>query len=454
MKTYRLTLFLLPAALALAQNPPERMAPAEGLAQGTLQLSLKRAVEIALTPEGSPRVALAQQMVKQAETRVTESRSAFLPTLDGSVGERNQTVNLRAFGLNFQLPFGVTIPALAGPFTVFDARASVQQSVFSFADIRRYQATRAAVEASHADLDSTRNQVSDQVARAYLACLRAQTALETAQANVDLSTALERLATSQKNAGTGTGIEVTRAQVQLANDRQHLLVAENDRRRAVLELLRAMGLNLDAPVEFTDRLRYVPVNVSELEESLKTAREGRAELKAQQRREDSARLSYSSVAAERLPSLGAFGDYGDIGLQMNSARPTREYGIQLKVPVFDGFRRDARRAESYSQYQQEKIRTRDLMQQIELEVRLALDSLRSAQAQVETAREGLILAQNELAQAQRRYQAGVANSIEVTDAQTRLSRAEDNQIAALYNYNLARIDLAAATGTISQYVNQ
>jgi outer membrane protein TolC len=89
-----------------------------------------------------------------------------------------------------------------------------------------------------------------------------------------------------------------------------------------------------------------------------------------------------------------------------------------------------------------------LRDQIELDVRLALDSLRSADAQVKAAEEGLKLAQNELAQAQRRYKAGVTSSIEVTDAQTRLQRALDNRINALYNYNVARIDLGTAMGTI------
>jgi outer membrane protein TolC len=424
-------------------------------AQGTLQLSLKRAVEIAVTPEGSARVALAQQSVKQAETKVTEARSAFLPTIDGSVQERNETFNLQTIGINFSLPlFGFSVPSLVGPFTIFDARASAEQSVFNYSDIKKYQASRLSLAATNADLETTRNQVSDQVARGYAVCLRAEADLASARANVELSQALERLANSQKNAGTGTGIEVTRAQVQLANDRQRLIVSENDRQRAVLELLRAMGLNLDVAVEFSDKLSYAPVNVADLEVSLKTAKEDRSELKAQQRREDSAKVSYNAVTAERLPTVGAFGDYGSTGLQINNARPTRTVGINLKVPVFDGFRREARRAESYSQYKQETIRTRDLLQQIELEVRLALDSLRSAQAQVETARDGLGLSQNELAQAQRRYQAGVTNSIEVTDAQTRLIRAEDNQIAALYAYEVARIDLATATGTIGEFVNQ
>ena len=106
------------------------------------------------------------------------------------------------------------------------------------------------------------------------------------------------------------------------------------------------------------------------------------------------------------------------------------------------------------QYRQEQTRTRDLEQQVELDVRLAFDSINSAATEVATAREGEDLSQRELAQAKRRYQAGVANSLEVTDAQTRLDRARDNLINALYDYNVARIDLATATGQIQEYVNQ
>lgn len=129
-------------------------------------------------------------------------------------------------------------------------------------------------------------------------------------------------------------------------------------------------------------------------------------------------------------------------------------GVTLKVPVFDGFRRQARREDGFSQLKQEQIRTRDLGQQIELQVRLAVENLRSAKAEVDSARDGLGLAENELAQARRRYEAGVATSVEVTDAQTRLQRARDNQVAALYDYNVARLDLATATGTIGDYINQ
>jgi len=78
--------------------------------------------------------------------------------------------------------------------------------------------------------------------------------------------------------------------------------------------------------------------------------------------------------------------------------------------------------------------------------------LKSAEDQVKVAREGLALADRELTQARRRYDAGVTNSLEVTDAQTRLERARDNETQALYNYNVARIDLAQAMGNMRRSI--
>jgi outer membrane protein TolC len=213
-----------------------------------------------------------------------------------------------------------------------------------------------------------------------------------------------------------------------------------------------MGLRLDTAVELTDRLRFIPVDTVAIEQALPEALKARADYRTQQEREHSAGLNSSAVRYERLPSVAAFADYGAIGPGFDAALPTRTYGISVRVPVFDGGRRDARRAEAQSLYRQEKLRTNDLKEQIELDIRLALDSLHSAEDQVKVAQDGLALAENESAQARRRYDAGVASSLEVTDAQTRLERARDNQIAALFNYSLARIDLGQALGTIRKMI--
>jgi outer membrane protein len=433
--------------------------PADAAAENVLPLSMKRAIQIALAPEGSPRIALAQESINLAQEQIKDARAALLPDIESSVVEHRQTSNLKAFGFNFAFPVipGVpafSLPDIVGPFSVFDARATATQSIFDLAAIKRYQASKVNVDSLKWDFDAAKNQVAEQVARAYVAALRAGAALETAQANIDLSNALLKLAQTQKQAGTGTGIEEVRAQVQLANDRQRLAVAENDRRKAGLNLMRTMGLKLESTIQLTDKLEYAPVDLGTMDEALVAARKSRAELKAQHNREQYAQMTYVATRAERLPSVGASADYGAIGLTPANALGTYSYGVSVKVPIFNGGRREARAAEASVQHRQEEIRSHDLEQQVELEVRLAFDSISSAATQVTTAREGVDLSERELEQARRRYSAGVTNSIEVTDAQTRLDRARDNLIAALYNYNVARIDLATATGKIQEYVNQ
>jgi outer membrane protein len=418
-----------------------------------LELSMKRAVEIATSLEGNTNIQLSGEALKQARARSAQARASLLPDLEGALSDQNVTRNLNAVGIRVSVPVpGFNFPTFVGPFNIMDARVTGSQSVFDFSSIRRFQASRVGVAAAKSDVDTTEEQVAGRVARAYLAAVRADAEVETAEANVALSQAVQKQAENQKQAGTGTGIEITRARVQLSADRQQLLVAQNARRRTHLELMRAMGIRLDTELALSDKLTYVPVDAVTIEQAKARALGDRPDYKAQQEREATARLSASATKMERMPSVAAFGDYGTNGTGFSNSVPTRTYGISLRVPIFDGGRRDARRAESESQYHSEKIRTNDIKDQIELDVRLALDGLSSAEEQVKVAREGLELAENELTQARRRYDAGVAINLEVTDAQTRLERARENQTAALYNHNLSRIELAQAMGMVRKAI--
>ena len=472
--------FLLPLLLTVpllctaGESAPDR---------GPLQLTLKRAVELALSPEGSTYIQLSDENLRQAKSRSNEVRSALLPDIETQAAQTTAMRSLAALGLDLAatdtllgaaksppactatpLICGVLntaeapllgdiaakIPRVVGPVNSVDIRARMTQSVFDFSNIRRYQSSRAAYRAAKSDRNNTDNSVSAAVAKAYLAALRANADVEAYQANVGLAEAVLKQAENQKNAGTGTGIEVTRASVQLSNERQRLLVVENERSRTHLQLLRVMGLNLATELELTDKLSYEPLDAITVEQAEGKAWKNRPDVKAQAEREAAARLNANAVKAERLPNLVAYADYGTTGVNGDTVAllPTRDYGVALRVPIFDGGRRDAHRAETASQFRQERVRTNDLHEQIELEVRMALDSLHSAEEQAKVAEAGFALAQSEFTQARRRYEAGVASSLEVTDAQTRLERARNNRIAALFNHNVARIDLGQATGTI------
>jgi outer membrane protein len=440
------SLIVLTAGMLAAQG---------GAPRGPLQLSLKRAVELATAPEGSAKVQLSGEALDQAQARSQQARAALLPNLDAALVGENQTRNLAALGINLAIPIpGFNFPTVVGPYNTVDARVTGTQSIFDFSSIRRYQASKLGVSAAKSDVEAAQEQVAAQVARAYLAALRADTDVETARANVTLSEAVLVQSENQKAAGTGTGIEITRSRVLLANDRQRLLVAENARRATRLQLLRAMGMRLDIELELTDRLQYVPVDAVTVQQARAQALKERPDLQSQQERESNARLSASATKLERLPTVTAFGDFGSIGAGFTDTLRTRTYGFSVRLPVFDGGRREARRAESTSQYRAEKVKTNDLKEQIELDVRLALDGLNSADEQIKVAREGLELAENEMTQARRRYDAGVSGGLEVTDAQTRLARARDNQTAAVYGYNLAKLDLAQAMGSVRSTVER
>lgn len=429
------------------------LGPLVALASGCLllgqelgTLSMEGAIRTALSTDGSAQVALGEEAVKQALSRKDLARSALLPHLSGTIQERRATVNLEAMGIRFRglLP----IPAKVGPFSTFDARASLQQRIVDFGSLGRLRAAGKGVETAEIQLENVKDTVAAAVAVAYLEVSRARASVESADAAVALAEELADLARSMKSAGTGTRVEVTRAAVQLADQQQRRLTAVNEQEKARLRLLRVMGLDLATRFEVERMAGSAGAAYPEVENPLAEALRWRTDYRAQQVLEESARLSYRAVRAERYPTLSGFADYGSIGPTPGDAIPTWTMGLAVDIPVFDGGAVDARRGEAASRYRTEQLKTRELARQIELEVRTALHDLSVAQDQVAVADGGLDLARQELDQARRRYASGVATSLEVTDAQSRLKRAEENRISALFQYNLARISLADASGTL------
>jgi len=479
MRRFFLATLLLAIPLALC---------AEDAAQrGPLRLTLKRAVEIATSPEGNTYIQLSDENVKQAKYRSQEARSALLPDIEGQAEQITAMKSLAALGLDLatnQTLVGAenaiiancdgvgnclalaktetntlneiinNIPRVVGPFNSVDVRAHATQSVVDISSIRRYQASKAAMRATADDRGNTDESVSATVAKAYLNALRANADVEASQANVALAEAVLKQSENQKVAGTGTGIDVTRAKVQLSNEKQHLLAAQNDRNKSYLQLLRVMGMSLDTELDLADKLSYQPTDPITVEQARAEAFKNRPDLKAEAEREAAARLNANSVKSERLPSLYFYGDYGTTGTNGDivSLLPTRDYGLSLRVPIFDGGRRDARRAEAASQLRQERTKSADLREQIELDIRTSLDNLHNADEQLQVAEEGLTLSESELTQSRRRFEAGFASNLEVTDAQTKLERARDNRIDALFGYNVARVDLGQAMGNVRRMI--
>ena len=419
------------------RNPPE------------LKLSLREAIQAAI--DNNVNVRLLKERIAAAQSQANTSLGALLPNVAGHLNGRNQTVNLAAFGLPSDRLAGLGLTrSVTDPFEVYDARATLVQNIFSLSLIQRWRAARTGVDVATLEAEVTRRDVMAMVGLLYIEALRADEAVKARQADIELSQQLLKLARDRRVAGIATGLDVTREEVQLENNKQRLLVSQNEQESARLNLIRALGIAFDVRLMLTDELKFIPPEPLRTEEALTVAREQRVELRAQESRQRLAALSLSSVTSERIPSLSLTGDYGWIGLKPEDALATRSIGLTFSIPIFDGGQREGRISETRSRVRQESIRMKDVSDQVTLEVRNALLTLESSTQQVSVSEKGLELALKELTFARDRFTAGLTTNIEVTNAQTSVARARDNQIEALFRFNASRINLARAKGEIEK----
>jgi len=429
--------------------PTMSMAEERSQAPPELRLSLHDAIQAAI--DNNVNVRLLRERIAAAQSAANTSLGALLPNVSGYATGRNQTVNLAAFGIPQDRLGALGVPGgVTQPFDVYDARASLVQNVFSLSLIQRWRAARTGVDVASLEAEVTKRDVMATTGLLYMEAIRVEAAVRARQADIELSQQLLKLAQDRKKAGVATGLDVTREEVQMENTRQRLLVAQNDQESAKLNVIRALGIDFDVRLILTDELALINVVPQSPADALLAAHENRTELKAQLTRQKLASLSLSSVTNERVPSLSLNGDYGWVGLKPEDAFATRSVGLMLSVPIFDGGQREGRISENRSRVRQESIRMQDVSDQITLEVRNALLTLDSSTQQVAVAEKGIELAMKELTFARDRYAAGLATNIEVTNAQTSVARARDNQIEALFRFNASRINLARAKGEIEQ----
>jgi outer membrane protein TolC len=388
--------------------------------------------------------AIAQLNVRTAEARVGQRRADLLPSISATAGYTRQTLNLDEFG----------IPNASGvtdPFTIYRLQLRASQTIFDASLIGRLRAARDTAIAAGLDAKAA-GEIAG--ATAGLAYLRALSAIETVRARVADSTIAATLLDQARQlvgAGVSPAIDQTRSEVSFAAVRTQLEVARNGADRSRLDLLRALDLPSGTRLELADSLGPGALDLPlDPDSAAGFAREHRAELAAERARSESAHRSLGAIRAEYLPSLGLSGQYQQTGQQTGNLEGSYNLQLQLTVPILDGFRRQNRVKEQSLRLEIQQIRERDLVNQVETEARQSVLDVASAQQQVAIAGDRLRLAEQELAQAQQRFQAGVAGSVETTNAQSSVIAARDALIQARVNFGTARVGAYRALGVIDQ----
>lgn len=430
-----------------------RAASAQQAGDSTVRLTLGEAVRMAARQSAS--VESARYRVEAAQARVTQRRADLLPNVSAAVSERSGTLNsAAAFPIDFPTAPGAAPlfdrnGSILGPLNVFDARVRVTQSLFDPAARTRVQAARTGVSAASAEAAASADLAAAGAANAYLAVLRADAVYRARTQDSTLAAELLQIARDQLSAGTGIALDVTRARSQLTGSRAQLIVARNERERTRVDLARALGLPL-VNLVLADSLNSLSMEQEAGEAAaLRTALAARHDLQATSLQARAAREQASAIRGERLPTVGVLADVGESQRNGRSFLPTYDVGIQLSVPLFDGFRREGRVEEQLSIVRDLANRERDQRTQVEADVRNAVLNLNSSREAVAASRERLMLAEQEVAQARERFQAGVSGNADVITASITLNSARTQLVDALTAYQASRVSLSRAQGGIA-----
>jgi outer membrane protein TolC/ABC-type transporter Mla MlaB component len=433
---------LTPAHSQRQQNP----LPAEAPYSGVMRLTLDQAVALALKQNTTAQIAVLSAAQSEQDQKI--AMSALLPQAQLGVTEQWQRINILAqFGGTRIFP---GFPAHVGPYSTFSAGPSFNGPVFDLTLFRRYQASRNAANASRAESLSTREQVILLVVSQYIGTLRSMADVQASQSRVDLAQALYNQASDLQKEGVGTGIDTLRANVELQNENQRLLEAQATRETSLFGLSRLLNLDPRQQIELGDSLSFFDTPQPDVAASIEEGLSARHEWKSLQEQMRAAENQRKAAFAERLPAVHFSGSWEQFGTEPVSVIPTYTYAGTVSVPLFTGGRIRAETVRADLDIQKLRQQQADLRNQIALDVKTALINLDSARSQVRVANLGVQLSREEVDQARDRFNAGVANNIEVIQAQDSLARANDNQIAALYRFNQARADLARSIGQMEK----
>jgi outer membrane protein TolC len=388
--------------------------------------------------------------VRTAEAVRTIERAALLPYVSSDLLVADQQTNLAALGFS-GFP---GIPTIVGPFHYFDLRAGATQSVFDLTRIRNYRGAQENVRAAQFNAQDARDLIVLAVTGGYLQVIAAGARVETTRAQVATARTAYQQAVDRNTAGVAPRIDVTRTQVILQVNQQRQTALENDLAKLKIAFARIIGLPPAQEFTLSDTLPFAPLAGITFEQALLRAYANRSDLKAAESQVHAAELARSAAAAERYPTVQVSGDYGLIGSSPTSSHGTFGATAAVRLPLFQGGRVQGDIQLADAALQQRRAELQDLRGRIDAEVRSAFLDLTSAANQIRVAESNRGLAAETLTQARDRFAAGVADTLEVVQAQETVAMAEQDYISSLYQHNLAKATIARAMGQADQNIKQ
>jgi outer membrane protein len=407
------------------------------------ELTLEEAVNIGL--ENAPLIFARIGDYLAAQQRVNQALAPLLPQLTGSG--------------NYGRLRSISTVTGAASYTDFgSASVTASQLLFDFG--RTWAAkdvAKSSAEALKEVLEAQKLDIAQLVKTQYFTLLLSKRLVQVNLAALDRAEVNLRSAKGFFQVGTQPKSFVTRAEVDVANARVNVIRAQNAVNLARVALNTAMGIAVNAPTEVKDLLAYqeFPTNRDLLVgEALRNRPEYR-QVKAQA---EAADASVRQTFRDFFPNLFGSGTYGVTGVTGAPAFGSRStsgfidsgnewnVGLTLNWSIFDGGARIARYKEAKASLEASQARVRDAELQIWQNVEQSYLNLGEAEERIGAAQKAVESAEENYQLARGRFDAGVANIIELTDAQLALTQAQSDEAQALSDYRIGIARLERALG--------
>lgn len=430
---------------SFASSVPTKLVP------GTIQLSLQDAIERGLRQNLG--LLLSRADIRSARGQRWEQLSSLLPHVTAEPYWADSKINLGELGFG-SVASAFHISPSIGPYSYFDARLALSQTLFDWQSINTTRAAGQNVKSVDYTFQDAHDLVVLAVGYTYLQAIADEARIETDDAQVKTAQALYDQATDQVSAGTAADIDALRTKVELQTRQQELIQARNDFAIQKLTVARVIGLAPGQEFEFSDKSPYQPSEGMSVDEALKRAYASRSDYHAALAEVRATEFSRKAATGGYLPSLSFGFDYGAGGINPSNATQVYDVRGTLSIPIFTGGSVHGNILQADAKLEQSRERLESLRAQIESDVRTALLNLQSSADRVKVARSNIDLADQTLIQSSDRFSAGVTDSVEVVQSQEAVSSAHEQYISSLYSYNLAKISLVRAMGIAEQGVKE
>jgi outer membrane protein TolC len=448
-----------PAGSGFTFKAPGTLPGPDGLAieqptDTALPLSLDDAISLGL--ERNVRLVYDRAKQKIVHGEQLGVINALLPSLRATGSTATEEINLAALGFKPQSlggllsQFGLTgatFPTVI-KVNVTQAMLSADQDLFDLPAWELYQGSKREAEVVDLDLLTSRGDLVLAVGSAYLQVLADQTTVTNTQAQELAAQTVFSQASQRRQAGVGTSLDELRAQVEYQQRQQATIAAQNQLAKDKIQLNRIMGLPVNQRLELTDTAPLAEFNDMDLDRAKATAYRHRKDLLSLQAQILVGDRELRAVRYQRLPTLAFNGFYGVLGETTGLYHGVFTAQGSLRFPIFREAEQRGQQDQVNAQLTALHQREADLRVTIDAQIRASMLDVQAADQLVKVAQSNVQLAQQELSDERQRFSAGVEDNLAVVDAEASVTSAQAQLVSALYQYNVAKLNLARNTGVV------